>query len=195
MGLLAGQDTTLNNGDAIAIKMHMFDIMVKDTRKLFLGKLYSIYELERQLRDRIRVCTIRDLHDHFRLPVSDIEKLCKSSDVEKIQEEPIIVVEFSTKMKASLENALHLYRNEWDQIPVTIHKNPIFLDTKHDSIKTISLKEYISKHEQSHIQFIQKTITKVYVKFSDEFIKEAIAKTGENITVRQFKRIELGVTE
>lgn len=29
----------------------------------------------------------------------------------------------------------------------------------------------------------------------DQFIKEAIAKTGENITVRQFKRIELGVTE
>ena len=28
-----------------------------------------------------------------------------------------------------------------------------------------------------------------------QFIKEAIAKTGENITIRQFKRIELGVTE
>ena len=28
-----------------------------------------------------------------------------------------------------------------------------------------------------------------------EVIQEAIAKTGENITVRQFKRIELGVTE
>lgn len=28
-----------------------------------------------------------------------------------------------------------------------------------------------------------------------DFIKEAIAKTGENITVRQFKRLELGVTE
>ena len=27
------------------------------------------------------------------------------------------------------------------------------------------------------------------------FIKDAIAKTGENITVRQFRRIELGVTE
>ena len=27
------------------------------------------------------------------------------------------------------------------------------------------------------------------------FIKDAIAKTGENLTVRQFKRIELGVTE
>ena len=27
------------------------------------------------------------------------------------------------------------------------------------------------------------------------FIKEAIAKTGENITIRQFKRLELGVTE
>ena len=29
----------------------------------------------------------------------------------------------------------------------------------------------------------------------EQFIKESIAKTGENITVRQFKRIELGVTE
>ena len=28
-----------------------------------------------------------------------------------------------------------------------------------------------------------------------QFIKEAIAKTGENITVRQFRRLELGVTE
>ena len=27
------------------------------------------------------------------------------------------------------------------------------------------------------------------------FIKEAIAKTGENITIRQFKRLELGVTD
>lgn len=29
----------------------------------------------------------------------------------------------------------------------------------------------------------------------EQFIKEAIAKTGENIVVRQFRRIELGVTE
>ena len=29
----------------------------------------------------------------------------------------------------------------------------------------------------------------------EQFIKEAIAKTGENIAVKQFKRIELGVTE
>ena len=29
----------------------------------------------------------------------------------------------------------------------------------------------------------------------EQLIKEAIAKTGENITIRQFKRIELGVTE
>ena len=32
-------------------------------------------------------------------------------------------------------------------------------------------------------------------KTTEQFIKEAIAKTGENITVKQFKRIELGVTE
>ena len=29
----------------------------------------------------------------------------------------------------------------------------------------------------------------------EQYIKEAIAKTGENIVVRQFNRIELGVTE
>ena len=29
----------------------------------------------------------------------------------------------------------------------------------------------------------------------EQFIKEAISKTGENINVRQFNRIELGVTE
>jgi translation elongation factor EF-Ts len=29
----------------------------------------------------------------------------------------------------------------------------------------------------------------------EQFIKESIAKTGENIAIRQFKRIELGVTE
>lgn len=29
----------------------------------------------------------------------------------------------------------------------------------------------------------------------EQYIKDCIAKTGENITVRQFKRIELGVTE
>lgn len=29
----------------------------------------------------------------------------------------------------------------------------------------------------------------------EQFIKDCIAKTGENITIRQFKRIELGVTE
>lgn len=28
-----------------------------------------------------------------------------------------------------------------------------------------------------------------------DFVKESIAKTGENITIRQFKRVELGVTE
>ena len=33
------------------------------------------------------------------------------------------------------------------------------------------------------------------VKDPKDELKEAIAKTGENITVRQFKRIELGVTE
>lgn len=177
MGLLAGQDIALNNGDAIVIKMHIFDTMADDVLKLMRDNIYSLrstYEIERYMHNIMCVCQIRDLHDHFMLSVDDIEKLCKSPEVSEVQEELIVVAEFSAEIKTSLENALHLYRNEWDQIPVVIHKNPIFLDTKRDSIKTISLKEYISTREISHIQFIQKTITKAYVKFSDEFVKEAI---------------------
>lgn len=174
MGLLSGQEQIINDGDAIVIKMHMFDIMTDDMLQLFNGKIYSTYELERHLRDRICVVKIRDLYDYFMLSVDDIEKLCKSPEVREVQEERIVVPEFSAEIKASLENVLHLYRNEYDQIPVTIHKNAIFLDTKHDTIKNITLKEYISKHESSHVQFVKKTLTDVYVKFSDEFIEEAI---------------------
>ena len=181
MGLLAGQEQIINDGDTIAIKMHMFDIMADDMLKLMKINVFSTTPLERYMRNITCVCTIRDLHDHFMLYVGDIEKLCKSSEVREVQEEHTAIAEFSAEIKASLENALHLYRNELDQIPVTIHKNPIFLDTKRDSIKTISLKEYISNHEQSHVQFIQKTITKVYVKFSDEFIKEAIEYVSKKL--------------
>lgn len=181
MGLLAGQEQIINDGDAIAIKMHIFDMMADDTLQLMRGNIYSTYELERQLYARICVCKIRDLYDHFMLSVDDIEKLCNSSDVRLIQEEHAVVAEFSAEIKATLENALHLYRNELDQIPVIIHKNPIFFDTKHDSIKTISLKEYISKHEQSHVQFVQKTLTDAYVKFSDEFVKEAIEYVSKKL--------------
>jgi hypothetical protein len=181
MGLLAGQEQIINDGDAIAIKMNLFDMMADDVLKLMRGNIYSTYELERDLYARMCVCQIRDLYDHFMLSVDDIEKLCKSPEVSEVQEEHTVVAEFSAEIKTSLENALHLYRNELDQIPVVIHKNPIFLDTKHDSIKTISLKEYISKHERSHVQFIQKTITKAYVKFSDEFVKEAIEYVSKKL--------------
>ena len=180
MGLLSGQEQIINDGDTIAIKMHMFDIMTDDMLQLFNGKIYSTYELKRQLWDRICVVKIRDLYDYFMLSVDEIEKLCKSSEVRAVQGD-IIVAEFSVEIKQSLENVLHLYRNELDQIPVTIHKNPIFLDTKHDSIKNISLKEYISKHEPSHVQFVKKTLTDVYVKFSNEFIKEAIEYVSKKL--------------
>jgi hypothetical protein len=183
MGLLSGQEIALNNGDTIAIKMHLFDTMADDILKLMRGKIYPAQEIERYMHNIVCVCQIqiRHLHDHFMLSVDDIEKLCKSPEVSEVQEEHTVVAEFSAEIKTSLENALHLYRNELDQIPVVIHKNPIFLDTKHDSIKTISLKEYISKHECSHVQLIQKTITKAYVKFSDEFVKEAIEYVSKKL--------------
>jgi hypothetical protein len=174
MGLLAGQEQIINDGDTIAIKMHMFDIMADHVMKLMRGNIYSTHELERQMHDRICVCKIRDLYVHFMLSVDDIEQICKSPAVRLIQEDHIVVADSSAEIKASLENVLHLYRNELDQIPVVIHKNPIFIDTKHDLIKTISLKEYIRKHKYEHVQFIQKTLTEAYVKFSDEFIEEAI---------------------
>jgi hypothetical protein len=181
MGLLAGQEQIINDGDTIAIKMHMFDIMADDVMKLMRGKTYSTHELERYMHNIICVCKIRDLYVHFMLSVDDIEQICKSPEVREVQEEYTVVAEFSAEIKVSLENALHLYRKELDQIPVVIHKNPIFIDTKHDSIKTISLKEYISKHEYEHVQFIQKTLTGAYVKFSDEFIKEAIEYVSKKL--------------
>jgi len=52
----------------------------------------------------------------------------------------------------------------------------------------------IKKHFEEKVLLTQKYILDDS-KTVDEFIKTYVAKTGENITVRQFKRIELGVVE
>jgi elongation factor Ts len=50
---------------------------------------------------------------------------------------------------------------------------------KHFAEKVLLSQEYIKNEKQT----------------VEEFLKENIAKTGENLVIRQFKRIELGVTE
>ena len=71
--------------------------------------------------------------------------------------------------------------------------------------KSLTGKEPADRKEQIIASKITKTfadrvlMNQAYI-FDDtktvgQFIKDTIAKTGENITVKQFKRIELGVTE
>ena len=90
--------------------------------------------------------------------------------------------------------------NTYEEIPEDVYK-----EAEKEAEKSLTGKEPADKKEQ-----ILKS--KVAKKFSDrvlmaqpyilddtksdaDFIKEHIAKTGENINVKQFKRIELGVTE
>lgn len=71
--------------------------------------------------------------------------------------------------------------------------------------KTMSGKEPADKKEQILAAKISKTfadrvlMSQPYIfddtKTVEQYIKDTIAKTGENITVKQFKRIELGVVE
>ena len=90
--------------------------------------------------------------------------------------------------------------NTYEEIPADVYK-----EAEKEAEKSLTGKEPADKKEA-----ILKS--KVAKKFSDrvlmaqpyifddtktvaDFIKEHIAKTGENINVKQFKRIELGVTE
>lgn len=71
--------------------------------------------------------------------------------------------------------------------------------------KTMTGKEPADKKEQILAAKISKTfadrvlMSQTYIfdetKTVEQYIKDVIAKTGENITVKQFKRIELGVVE
>ena len=52
----------------------------------------------------------------------------------------------------------------------------------------------VKKHFAEKV-LLQQTYIKNEKQTVEDFVKENIAKTGENLIVRQFKRIELGVTE
>ena len=139
MGLLSGQDITLNNGDAIAIKTHMFDTLVNHMTVHFRGRTYSRYSLQQMVRDRLRSTRIYDLYDdcNFNLNVDEIEKLCNSDCVYKINTQKFIVAEYSASFVQTLENALHYYRKELDQIPVVIYKRKFFEDIDDCKIEKI----------------------------------------------------------
>jgi len=87
-----------------------------------------------------------------------------------------------------------------DEIPADKMK-----EAREAAEKSLTGKEPADRKEQIIASKITKTfadrvlMNQTYI-FDDtktvgQFIKDTIAKTGENITVKQFKRIELGVTE
>jgi hypothetical protein len=178
MGLLAGQEHTINNGDAIAIKMHMFDTLVNHMTEHFRGRPYSSYSLKQMVRDRLRSIRIYDLYDvcNFNLNVDEIEKLCNSDYVYAVNTQKFIVAEYSASFVQTLENALHYYRKELDQIPVAIYKRKFFEDIDDSKIeKIITLQDYIDGLIDTHQQFmVSKYITGANVVFSNEFVEEAV---------------------
>lgn len=178
MGLLSGQEQTINNGDAIAIKMYMFDTLVNHMTEHFRGRPYSSYSLKQMVRDRLRSTRIYDLYDvcNFNLNADEIEKLCNSDCVYAIKTQKFIVVEYSASFVQTLENALHYYRKELDQIPVVIYKRKFFEDIDDCKIeKIITLQDYIDGLIDTHQQFmVSKYITGANVVFSNEFVEEAV---------------------
>ena len=91
--------------------------------------------------------------------------------------------------------------------PLYVSENDIPEDVKAAKLK--ELEENFKGPEKMKEQILAGQVKKAFAdkvllnqpyilddsKTVEAYIKEAIAKTGENITVRQFKRIELGVTE
>lgn len=87
-----------------------------------------------------------------------------------------------------------------DQIPEDKMK-----EAREEAEKSLTGKEPADRKDQIIASKVSKAfadrvlLNQTYI-FDDtktvgQFIKDTIAKTGENITVKQFKRIELGVTE
>ncbi|MDR0397857.1 MAG: elongation factor Ts [Candidatus Nomurabacteria bacterium] len=67
-------------------------------------------------------------------------------------------------------------------------------DKKPADVQAKIVEGQVKKNFEEKVLLMQKYILDDS-KTVEEFIKGYIAKTGENITVRQFKRLELGVTE
>lgn len=91
--------------------------------------------------------------------------------------------------------------------PLYVSENDIPEETKKAKIKELeanfkgpeNMKEQILNGQMKKAFSDKVLMNQPYIlddtKTVEQFIKESIAKTGENITIRQFKRIELGVTE
>ena len=122
-----------------------------------------------------------------------VEVNCETSFVAKTDEFKTLVHQIAMQI-ASMSP---LYVSE-TEIPEKVHK-----------AKKKELEENFKGPEKMKKQIIEGQIKKAFSdqvlmnqpyilddsKTVEQYIKEAIAKTGENIVVRQFKRMELGVTD
>lgn len=185
MGLLVGQENTLNNGDVIVIKAHMFDTLVDHMTKHFRDRSYSRLSSQQMVKDRLRSTRIYDLYDqrNFNLNADEIEKLCNSDCVCKITTQKFVVAEYSASFVQTLENALHYYRKELDQIPVVIYRRKFFEDIDDCKIeKILTLQDYIDGLIDSYQQsMVSKYITGSTVIFSCDFIEEAVEYVSKKL--------------
>lgn len=122
-----------------------------------------------------------------------IELNCETSFVAKTDE----FKDLAHKLAMQIASMAPLYVSEEDIPEAEMTKKLAELETNFKGPE--NMKEQILSGQVKKAFADKVLLSQPYIlddsKSVAEFIKEAVAKTGENIVVRQFKRIELGVTE
>jgi elongation factor Ts len=125
-----------------------------------------------------------------------VEVNCETSFVAKTDEFKELAHQIA--MQVASMNPVYI---TFDQIPeeeVKAVRDEAEAKLKDDK-KPAEIKEKIVEGQVSKAFADKVLMSQVYIlddsKTVGDIVKDAIAKTGENITVRQFKRIELGVSE
>ena len=122
-----------------------------------------------------------------------VEVNCETSFVAKTDE----FKDLAHKMAMQVASMNPLYVSE-DDIPEDVRKAKM-KELEENFKGPEKMKDQILAGQAKKAFSDQVLLNQPYIlddsKTVEQFIKESIAKTGENLTVRQFKRIELGVTE
>lgn len=122
-----------------------------------------------------------------------VEVNCETSFVAKTEEFKALAHQIA--MQVASMNPLYVSE---DDIPEDVRKKKI-KELEAGFKGPENMKDQILEGQMKKAFSDQVLMNQPYIlddtKTVEQFVKEAIAKTGENITIRQFKRIELGVTE
>ena len=176
MGLLAGQDIIMTDGDVIIIKNKIFDKLC-DAIRIYMHNnnfVYSHITVRRLISSLLANVRLYDLNDYggFDLDANDIELLCNDDNsIAGMQDYYTIIVEHNLEIKYNLENALHFFRGEFDKIYVTVYNDILFKDTKKQARYTIPLSEY--RCNSSLMPTIKKAYASSVITFTLQFIQDA----------------------